>query len=424
MKTKPETADSDWIELVNEMSDSHKEQAEEFIRQEFGGDGNGYLESRTYRIKTLPQLLAEVKANLDVWKVKRWLANKWEIGAKNKDKQVVVEPLWQVKAWLSERTPQERGIIEVLRAIESKAPIIPAVKRPKSVTYSKRALEISIVDPHFGLECREPEADAPWDLELAAGAIAEASETLIKLAGPFGPFSEVLLPIGNDWNHSDDVFHRTTAGTPQPEAISWHRAYRSSAGAAIELVERVRKIAPVRVVQIPGNHSRVADFTLGMLLDAYFRNCPDVTVDATSSPYKFWRYGKTLIGFEHGHSVKPIRLAALMANERPDDWQQTEYREWHLADQHRKGSSKPSMLEEQGVSVEYLPALVAPNEWHRLKSYNHQKRGAVAFVYDFEAGPVARFQHNISPYTHRPMLCSRQSSRSSRSRSSKTSPSR
>ena len=31
---------------------------------------------------------------------------------------------------------------------------------------------------------------------------------------------------------------------------------------------------------------------------------------------------------------------------------------WHLGDQHRKGSSKTSMLEEQGVSVEFLPGEV------------------------------------------------------------------
>ena len=88
-----------------------------------------------------------------------------------------------------------------------------------------------------------------------------------------------------------------------------------------------------------------------------------------------------------------------MANECRDIWQETVYREWHLGDQHRKGSAKPSMHEEQGVSVEYMPGLVVPNEWHRLKSYNWQKRGALAFVWDKTAGPIARLQVNINSYT-------------------------
>jgi len=165
------------------------------------------------------------------------------------------------------------------------------------------------------------------------------------------------------------------------------------------MVMRTRKIAKkLYIYQVPGNHSRMADFTLANILKAYFRNDPNIIIDASSSPYKFHRFGTTLIGYEHGHSVSAIRLAALMANERKKDWAETEYREFHLGDQHRKGSSKPAAFEEQGVSIEYIPGLTSPNEWHRLKAFNHQKRGAMAFVYDYDTGPVARFQHNIQKF--------------------------
>ena len=170
------------------------------------------------------------------------------------------------------------------------------------------------------------------------------------------------------------------------------------------MVNRIRGVAKeIFIYEIPGNHSRMADFTLAHLLRAYFRHDKNIHVDATSSPYKFHRFGVNLIGYEHGHSVGTIRLAAIMANECRKDWSETEYREFHLGDQHRKGSAKPSSFEEQGVSVEYIPSIVAPNEWHRLKGFNHQKRGAMAFVYDFSTGPIARFQYNISQYSHEAM---------------------
>ena len=123
-----------------------------------------------------------------------------------------------------------------------------------------------------------------------------------------------------------------------------------------------------------------------------------VEVVADASPYKFHQYGVNLIGFEHGHSITPIRLAALMANECPEGWLASKdgYREWHIGDQHRKGSAKPSVMEEQGVSVEFLPGLTPPNEWHRLKSFNYQKRGSMAFVWDKKAGPIARLQVNVN----------------------------
>jgi len=151
----------------------------------------------------------------------------------------------------------------------------------------------------------------------------------------------------------------------------------------------------VEIYSIPGNHDRSTSFMLGRVLNAYFRNDNNVTIHADDSPYKFHRFGVTLIGFEHGHSIPPIRMAGLMANEVPHDWAATEYREWHIGDQHRKGSARPSVFEEQGVSVEFLPGITAPNEWHRLKSFNWQKRGSMAFVYDEKAGPIARLQVNV-----------------------------
>ena len=364
------------------------------VRQKMDPSGDLSLESRTDRIKTLEQLLAETKVDLAAWRVAEFVVNKWEVGAKNSDGEIVVEPLFQVKARLQPRKPVERGLADLIKTLEEKAPRVWPL--PRRSEKASRALEICVMDPHIGLLCLPPEADRPWSIEIASAAIREAVDDLIAKASVLGPFRQVFMPFGNDFVHADDVFHRTTAGTLQPEAISYHHVYTRAQEIAIEWIEKLRLIAKeVFVYQIPGNHSRVSDFTMGRLLRAYFRNCPGVLVDDSSSPYKFHRFGVNLIGYEHGHSVSQIRLASLMANERPQDWAETRYREWHLGDQHRKGSAKPSALEEQGVSVEFIPGIVAPNEWHRLKGFNHQQRGAMAFVWDENTGPVARIQHNI-----------------------------
>jgi hypothetical protein len=373
------------------------EQPDEHVSSDYGKE-NGTVSSIRRDIRNVEQLLQAAEVDTSTWEVERHVINKWQVGAKlGKDGPIVATDLWQVKVWLRRRTPIETAVMSILEQIGQAAPILPVIKRAKAHKgQPKRSLEVNIMDPHIGLLCQKPEADEPWDLDIAKNVIMMAMDDLIEKASAFGPFDEVFIPFGNDFVHSDNVFHTTTAGTGQPESISWHHVYTVAEKIAIEMVERLRLVAPsVSIYEIPGNHSRMADFTLARLLSAYFRNTKGVYVDASSDPYKFHRYGCNLIGFEHGHSVKPIRLAALMANERPNDWAETKYREWHLGDQHRKGSSKPSMLEEQGVSVEYIPGLTAPNEWHRLKSFNHQQRGAMAFVWDFSAGPIARIQHNI-----------------------------
>jgi hypothetical protein len=269
-------------------------------------------------------------------------------------------------------------------------------------------LEISVVDPHLGMQCYAPGADHNYTIELAKQLYSWAISELCALAVNYGPVDEILLPIGNDFLHAEPmalakgVGHATAGGTVQPEMLAWHHVYVEGEKLLREAILFLSGIAPVHVLVVPGNHDRYSAFTLGRVMEAYFHNDKNVTVEADPSPYKFKRFGVNLIGFEHGHSVAAVRLAALMANERPQDWAETRYREWHLGDQHRKGSSKPSMLEEQGVSIEYLPSLVAPNEWHRIKSFNWQKRGAMAWLWDYHYGPLSRLQVNIDSYSGLP----------------------
>ena len=289
----------------------------------------------------------------------------------------------------------------LIKELKEASPVVPAIHEFPRKGKARRMLEISVMDPHVGLHCFKPAADAPYDFDIAEKLYLWAVKELSIIGAGYGEVEEILFPIGNDFLHAEMMslngkgVHATSGGTPQPEMYAWHGAYMRGAAMLRKAIQYLSQIAPVSVLQIPGNHDRYASYTMGILMDAYFEQNENVTVDCSASPYKFKRYGCNLIGFEHGHSVSQIRLAALMANERPQDWAETKYKEWHLGDQHRKGSAKPSVLEEQGVSVEFLPSITAPNEWHRLKSFNWQKRGAMAWLWDHETGPLARLQVNI-----------------------------
>lgn len=61
------------------------------------------LEIKSGRITTLEQLLAFCDVDLDTWMVEHHTINKWEIGAKTDTGEIVVEPLFQVKAFLKRR---------------------------------------------------------------------------------------------------------------------------------------------------------------------------------------------------------------------------------------------------------------------------------------------------------------------------------
>ena len=321
----------------------------------------------------------------------------------------------QMRGSFSPPKPGMFVLENLLEELKQNSPIVPRkIREYKPTGKERRMLEISIMDPHVGLTCFKGSSDTNYNLEIARETYLWAVTELAFLANRYEGVDEILFPVGNDFLHGEPspmgngrgaTGNATSSGVPQPEMTDWYLSYVEGERMMREAISFLSTIAHVTVPVIMGNHDHNSTFTLGRVMNAYFHNDENVTIDCTPDPVKFKRYGCNLIGFEHGHAMAQVRLAAVMANERPKDWYETAggYREWHLGDQHRKGSAKPSMLEEQGVSVEFLPSLVAPNAWHRMKSFNWQKRGAMAWVWDHDTGPVARLQVNLNSYTGKPM---------------------
>lgn len=390
---------------ITRLRESVKESVERRKEFDVTGDKAHLTLITRLHFKNVDEILDYAKVDRNVWEAYRHLIGSWDVTIKNEAGDPETRTNWQIKVWLQRKHPALQAAEKLVEEMKLYSPVNKRLFPTKMSLKHDRELELCIFDPHLGLECFRPGADHDWDSEKCANTVMLVIEKLLRLSKSYGPFERLIMPFGNDFLHCDNVFHTTTAGTHQPEAKAWQKIYLEAEKLAIEMVERVAKVAVVKVIVVPGNHARQSEFTLGRLLKARFYNDENVEVVADQSPYKFHHYGVNLIGYEHGHSIRQqVRLAALMANECRDIWQETVYREWHLGDQHRKGSAKPSMLEEQGVSVEYMPGLVVPNEWHRLKSYNWQKRGALAFVWDKTAGPIARLQVNINSYTGKIMV--------------------
>ncbi len=355
------------------------------------------------QIITADELLLKSGIDMELYEVERVTVNNWEVAGAKADSSVWKTGLRQIKVQLRRKRNEQVAVEKVLKKLEANSPITLKIKYVKNKKQkARRALEVSIMDPHYGMQCYRGESDHNWSLEECSRMCLWAIDSLLEQAKLYGQFDEIVFPFGNDFLHHDNGMHTTTKGTLQPEGLSFQHVYENAIQLAVTMVDKLTALAPVRVIQVSGNHDQQASFSLGQVLKAYYRNDANVTVDVSLSPYKFYRFGTNLIGFDHGHHIKSIRLAALMAHECREHWATTSFREWHLGDQHRKGTGSPVVMEEQGVGVEYLPALTPPNAWHRLKGFNWQQRGAMAFVWDHATGPVARLQVNLNSYTGKP----------------------
>jgi hypothetical protein len=102
-------------------------------RVEYGEDGqSATAESWNRNPQTVEALLAICQVDLNVWVVERFVCNKWDMGAKDADGEIVVTPLFQIKAWLIRKIAVVTEIPE-LRPIEItvKARVLPKPKPAK-----------------------------------------------------------------------------------------------------------------------------------------------------------------------------------------------------------------------------------------------------------------------------------------------------
>jgi hypothetical protein len=350
--------------------------------------------------KTLEEVLALCKVDLKVWRVERWVANKWEVGAKQEDGSILTTPLFQIKVWF-ERLPglaEADALREVLEELRRKP--IKSLAKPGVVTGlspsllrvdDPHLLEIDLADLHFDRLAWDEESGENWDMKISSHVAVQAVRQLLALSAPF-PIERILYICGNDFYTSDTPADTTTAGTPQDADGRWQKSFRNGVRLQVELINIMRSRAPVDVVVVPGNHDTTRAFYAGVVLDAMYSSSKDVRVINNAAPRKYYRWGTTLLGFSHGHSEKHGALPLIMAGEAPDDWAKTTHREFHVGHFHHKKETQFHTGQEFGpVRVRILPSLTATDGWHAAQGYVGAQKVCEAYLWSEARGYVGHF---------------------------------
>ena len=342
------------------------------------------------RIQTLEELVEHFKIDLTEWSVVRWTANKWEMGAKDAEGNVVVEPLYQVKAFLQKKkdVAAAKNEIEGLKELAKSHPwplgvYEQEVKRPTGLL-----LEVNTPDLHMGKLAWSVETGGPnYDVKIAESIYWKSFESLLNRVSHY-QFDEILYVIGNDLLNSDDIEGRTTAGTYVSTDARYHKTFAATRTMVIKAIERLKQISPVRVLPVYGNHDRLSSWHLGDSIEMYFSNDPKVTIDNRPRPRKYHSFGRVLLMFTHGDKGKKADYPLLMATEEPELFGKALYRECHT------GHTHMTKLDEQhGVRVRVLPALCPADDWHSQNGFVGNKRSAEAYVWDKNEGLISVVYH-------------------------------
>ena len=292
-------------------------------------------------------------------------------------------------------TKQNNGIDEgvllnnIKELIDNNTPTYPKIKRTKG----NHLLVINPADVHIGKLAVALETGDEYNTKIATERVLEGITGLIEKSKGFN-IEKVLFCIGNDILHIDNVYNTTTAGTPQDANGKWWQHFELALDVYVKCVEILRQIAPVDVIHSMSNHDYQSGFHLAHALKSWFRNTKDVTFDISVAHRKYYKYGSSLIGLEHGDGAKMSNLPLLMAQERAVEWSETKYRYWYLHHLHHKVKHKWLDTKDYiGVTVEYMRSPSGTDSWHSRKGFTGVQKAVEGFIHEKEAGQIARLVH-------------------------------
>jgi|15BtaG_2_1085339.scaffolds.fasta_scaffold00010_43 hypothetical protein len=353
-------------------------------------NGNSVIDYSAASITSIEDLIDVAGINIDYWDVKSFRVSSWQDF--KDDTKYAVRAVFDQSAEVRQKI-REEFIEEALKH----SPEYKPVKYPKQSKDTEPVVyELCLPDLHIGKLAMKQEVGEPYSTDVAVMLFEKAIEKLLIYSQLFA-IDRILVPIGNDMLNTDGLAMTTTKGTPQQDDVVWQQSFIKCREMLVKVIDRLRLVAPVDVLVIPGNHDYERTFYLGDALQCWYNNCKEVTVDNSMSPRKYYRYGTNLLGFTHGNQEKHADLPLIMARERSEDWAEAKFTEWHVGHFHkRKSMSWVDIDENFGTVVRVLPSLCGTDSWHHSKGYVGNIRAGQGYFWGKESGYKGHFQVNLN----------------------------
>jgi len=300
---------------------------------------------------------------------------------KNKDD----ESAGTVMEWVKTDVEKHKQAQAMSAAIDQLCEQIPArirIKRPPEAPESLANM-ITFSDYHHAMQSWSKEGGADWNRDIAKQTLKASMTDQLRRA----PAAKtcIINQLG-DWSHSDGM----TPTTP----TSGHLLDQDGTPAqmidlSIEcmdylITEALRTHERVIVVIAQGNHDLYSALWLRKMFVRLYRDEPRVEFVENELPFYAFKFGKSVIGFHHGHKVKFDRLPALFADEFRHLMGDTVRTYIHMGHYHHKE------IKEVGKAVVEMHRTLAARDSHASYGGYHSQRSTDLITYHKEYGEVGR----------------------------------
>lgn len=340
-------------------------------------------------IHTLQELIDQCAIDTRIWNIDKYIQNYWG------NEQ---DPHWQVKVWLNKKeidkdlNLQKELLIKELKTVFP--PVLPLKRSDRLKTPEKLAYEINLPDVHFGKLAWDEETGENYDLHIAKERYNTAIQYLLSLIN-IDTLGEIIFPIGNDMINIDSRRNETYMGTRQDSDSRFFKIVKVVKSILINTIDSLSLIAPVRVIDIRGNHDPESMFMMGEILEAYYHNNPNVSIDNSPKQRKYYQYGMNGFQYTHGNEERHADLGLIFASEEPGLWAASKFRFCKLGHFHKNKKINYVAIEDHpGFQIQILPSLSGSDAWTNSKGYVPCSQ-AKAFLYHYDNGQIGEFTYSV-----------------------------
>ncbi|HPD28221.1 MAG TPA: hypothetical protein PK673_07600, partial [Paludibacteraceae bacterium] len=244
-----------------------------------------------------PQVIMEAhKLATNEWDVIAFTSNCWQQQTDGGGKI----DLCQSKLTVKPKKQPEISLADVDAYFDEKRfkPIVPLTDY--KYIDDGEVLEVTYVDPHNGLLTWQAETGENYDLKIAQERFLKCAWDIVSRC-KHKKIKRIILCMLGDVLHTANDNQTTEKGTFQSVDGRYVKITDTTEATIVNVIAILKSIAPVEVVWVSGNHSRISEY---LVMRSVEKSFSDVKFDIAPNPIKSIKIGNALIGLAHGDMPK------------------------------------------------------------------------------------------------------------------------
>lgn len=242
-------------------------------------------------------------------------------------------------------------------------------------------------DLHIGMLALKEVSGYDFDLKIVEKWVLSSMEHLIQVA----PNSETcLIAEMGDFLHAENDDNRTKSGHSLDVDTRHSKIIEVAFNLMINLVEKaLTKHKYVKFLSVSGNHSENSSHYLKAVVKAYFKNEPRVEIIDSVALQQYYKFGKVLLGYHHGHTTRSsTKLVECMLEDNLSIISDTKFRYWHIG--HLHSNNRFLAKEDAFCSIEVHKNLPPRDAWASGAGFRGNIGQVKAITYHKDYGEIGR----------------------------------